>query len=352
MLKSTWFAPVMALGLTVVMGAAAWSEDWGDQKDDPSPIFDFRQSKALCRVVKTSAPPAGDRLSVAQISALKGCDSESLYYGEHGAPDYVRARQCAMAETQNGQADADKVFGGYAILMMVYANGLGAPRNLDLATHFACNLDGAPAEMDGRVLHLARMKTAKSSKRLDFCDDITSGRAQGECASRDATKVDVKRRAGLDALEARIAPGARTAYAALRKAAYAYADIHSRNEVDLTGTARGALVTEEEEATRAAFVKQIRQVLDGKVAAAGSAQAHAADAGLNATWRKLKAHGDPLQKYGTVVLPDVLKTQRTWLTYRDAFIAFALAQAPGASTEGLFVALTRDRADTLAGLPD
>ena len=206
-----------------------------------------------------------------------------------------------MAETQNGRDDADKVFGGYAILMMVYANGLGVARNLDLATHYACNLDGAPAEMDGRVLHLAGMKTARSPKRLDYCDDITSGRAQGECASRDAAKVDVKRRAGLDALEARVSPAGRAAYAALRKAAYAYADTHSRNEVDpLTGTARDAMITEEEEDTRAAFVKQVRQVLDGKVPAAGPAQAHAVDAGLNASWRKLKAHGDPLQKYGTV----------------------------------------------------
>lgn len=38
--------------------------------------------------------------------------------------------------------------------MQIYANGLGVPRNLELATEYACQIWSAPAESDGRVLHL------------------------------------------------------------------------------------------------------------------------------------------------------------------------------------------------------
>ena len=44
------------------------------------------------------------------------------------------------------------------MLMIIYANGVGAERNLDLATTLACPLDGAPAEEDCRVKRLDTLK--------------------------------------------------------------------------------------------------------------------------------------------------------------------------------------------------
>jgi hypothetical protein len=61
----------------------------------------------------------------------------------------VRARQCACPE-RTSRADTGG-FSGNTMLMIIYANGVGAERNLDLATTLACRLDGAPAEEDGRL---------------------------------------------------------------------------------------------------------------------------------------------------------------------------------------------------------
>jgi uncharacterized protein YecT (DUF1311 family) len=57
-----------------------------------------------------------------------------------------------------------------------------------------------------------------------------------------------------------------------------------------------------------------------------------------------------VQSGGTVTLDDVVKAQRSWLAYRDAFTAFARAQSPAASTDGLVAALTRERSAILDDL--
>lgn len=74
---------------------------------------------AACRAARPVLPDA-DRPSAAEVSALRGCDSEAEYYGIGRAPDPVRARKCAFVEIESA---APPVFGGNAILMMVYANG-------------------------------------------------------------------------------------------------------------------------------------------------------------------------------------------------------------------------------------
>jgi len=67
----------------------------------------------------------------------------------------VRARQCAYLECTS-RADTGG-FSGNTMLMIIYANGVGA-EHLDLATTLACPLDGAPAEEDCRVKRLDTLK--------------------------------------------------------------------------------------------------------------------------------------------------------------------------------------------------
>lgn len=60
----------------------------------------------------------------------------------------------------------DNVFRGSTVLMQVYADRLGVPHNLDLATDYACQLDGGPAEKDARVLSIQARKTTQAFQRL------------------------------------------------------------------------------------------------------------------------------------------------------------------------------------------
>jgi len=307
-------------------------------------------SAAICRELAGREAPDADRPTPAQLRALKGCDSESLYYGEKSAPDFSRARLCAF---QEDDAAAEGVFAGPTILMQLYANGLGGvKRDLDLATAYACDIPGAPAEIDGRVQHLQALKKKPEARRFDYCDDITSGLAGGYCAARDATIAGKARSAKTDAIEARIAPAAKPAWAALRKASAAFVDARG-GEVDETGTARAQLVIDEEEATRNAFTAHLGDLLEGRwPAAATAADFDAADLALNAAYKKALAHLGSKQNFTTVKPDDTRKAQRAWIAYRDAFARFAPVAVQGTDSRAVATRLTQERTKDLLDLAE
>lgn len=68
------------------------------------------------------------------------------------------------------------------VLSMLFANGLGVTRNLDLATRYACRAGGAYAEVTARIAHLQALKASAPATRYDQCDDITSGYMAVICA--------------------------------------------------------------------------------------------------------------------------------------------------------------------------
>ena len=323
-------------------------ENWADERSALTSGPQYARSKATCRRLGEPRPPAGDRPTAAQTRALKGCDSEKLYYGEGARPDYVSARQCAFVDYDT--TDDTEVFGGSTILMQVYANGLGVGRNLDLATAYACGIEGAPAEIDGRVTHLQDLKAKPSPKRFDYCDDITSGLAEGYCQSRASTKTAVGRDARLKALQARLPPAARALYGPVRKAFDIFVDAHGEGEVDLSGTARAAIETQEEDAVRDQFVRDLQRLLGGGWPRATDAAA--ADAALNASYRAALAANARSDVGGMISAEGVRKAQRAWLVLRDAYVRFAAAAAPATPRDAVLARLTRLRTAQLDALTD
>ncbi|WP_446808559.1 hypothetical protein ACH50O_14880 [Methylomonas sp. 2BW1-5-20] len=134
----------------------------------------------ICARVKAIEFPAQDRPDAKIIQSLAGCNSEELYYGIGQTADWQKARACAYEEMRRGPEDP---FQGPATLMMIYANGKGVTRNYDLAIKMACGIEGAPAEIEGRLEHLLQMKQqGAEAKDIDLCDDITSSMMMGFCS--------------------------------------------------------------------------------------------------------------------------------------------------------------------------
>ena len=125
--------------------------------------------------------PDADKPSLSESASLWSCDSEALYYGIGVTADPVRARKCAIL--QLNQTD-QTLFSGYVILATVYANGIGATQNIDLAISLMCKEDGAPAENEGRLAHLLQLKSNPTAPNFHWCDDITSGLMMGACANQ------------------------------------------------------------------------------------------------------------------------------------------------------------------------
>lgn len=292
-----------------------------------------------CRNAETVERPAKGSAGPAK----PGCDALALYDGVGAAPDYAAARACSL----NPAGEPDIAFPPEAILSMIYANGDGVARNDDLAIAYACAAGGAPAETSGRVEHLLERKRqgAAVTDRFDFCDDITSGMMQGFCSSREARKTAIGRDAELGRLVAALNAPARGAYDKLRAAFETYRDAVAENEVDLSGTARGAMAVGAREEEEDAFLVTMREILGSGPAPSAETLA-AADASLNAVYRKVQAEPDE-SRWGTVTRAGVKATQRAWLGYRDAFTAFAAAARSQTPGDRLAAILTTRRAEGL-----
>jgi len=336
----------MAVALAGAAGASSPDKvNWGTQQDEYSSDSAFAASKAVCRRLGNPIVPRADRPTPAEARALKGCDSEKLYYGIGVKPDYARARHCAVIEADGGD---DTVFSGSTILMQIYANGDGVKRNPDLATAFACTLDGAPFENQARVSHMQDLK--QHPERVDFCDDITSGLAQGQCAYHNSRMDAVGRDARLNALVASFPPAARAAFAPLKKAFDAFVDAYGDGEVDLSGTARAAFVIEAEDGARDQFLKDLQRLKSGLWLGGNAADARAADVLLNASYRKALTIAGGKDNYTTIKPDDVRKAQRAWLVYRDAYLRFTAIAAPGVTGDAVLRRLTRLRVAQLDAL--
>lgn len=284
-------------------------------------------------------------------NAPQQCDAQALYYGKDGkgaGRDVAAARQCAYLERGDGKSIQDQgtVFGGSGLLMMIYANGEGVARNIPLAKRFACEYDGAPMEVSGRLEHLDAIASGKDRKPLDICDDITSGMMEGQCAARDGDSARTQRETQWASLQSSWSPTQRTALTELRKAAEAYFESVSTEENDMSGTARGAIAEAAYDNLDKALLTDVANFERGKFPKMRAQDFIAADRGLNATYKKVLArlNANPDSgPYGTVTAEGVRTTQRLWLGYRDAWVRFAAARYPAVTADAWRAWLTRDR---------
>lgn len=268
------------------------------------------------------------------------CDAPRLYYQKRGQAvtspaEWQTVRECALARGDN------------TVLMMLYANGFGVPRDLDIAIHYACSLDfAAKAEMQARVAHLAGGLPAGAV--FDQCDDITSGAMEGVCADIRQAQARRVRAARLDRAARAMPAAALPAFKALRAAAAAYAGA-APAEVDAQGSAAAAFATEHQWKLDEQFMRAVLDVVGGKLAAASPAEAKRLDGELNAVYRDLmKAPSRQKDEPGrigdsTVERGDVRKVERLWLAYRDAFLAWRGKLASGPDADAIEALLLRQR---------
>jgi uncharacterized protein YecT (DUF1311 family) len=342
---------LIALSIAVAGAAVAAEQtpwNWGADKD--SDEASFAKSKAICRKLGAPIIPAADRPSPAEAARLKGCDAEALYYGQGMARDYVKARQCAILQADHG--NEDNFFSGKAILMQVYANGLGVARNLPLATSLACAIESAPAENDARVIHLqALMAAPANARRFDICDDITSGFAGGECSARDSAATGADRDQKIASVAARFPASSRPAFADLKKALDAFTKAHGEGEVDESGTARDSFIIHAKDMERDQFLQDLTRLADGKWPKADHTQAAAMDAKLNLDYKAALACVAGKTNLSTVKVEDVRTAQRAWLAYRDAYVRFGAKAAPTVTADAITARMTKLRTLQLEKLP-
>ncbi|MFI4923174.1 MAG: FmdE family protein [Burkholderiales bacterium] len=296
--------------------------------------------------------PESDLPNAEDNKALASCDAKDLYFGLGHPADPGTARKCAYIEREKYKNAREPIFGGSGLLTMIYANGNGAARSLDLALKFACEVDGAPAENVERIEHLLKLKNDHwTGNDFHLCDDITSGFMQGNCAWLQEQFVKAERSKKLDAITSHWGPDEKRAFKELQQSAEAYFHASSRNEIDLSGTARGAFVVEAEAGFNDAFVASLERFEKGQVPKFGPADFRKVGAELNSVYAKIQS--DPkkhIYEYSTVTPQGVKTAENAWLAYQEAWVKFGQLKYPSVNPEAWRTWLTQERIKKLKSL--
>ncbi len=113
--------------------------------------------------------------------------------------------------------------------------------------------------------------------------------------------------------------------------------------MDSSGTAGSAFIITEQREQRDAFLELLKQLEQGQGPTASAEQLKAADAKLNKVYQDVRKYRNAAQSFSSVTQDGIQKTQRVWLTYRDAWLTFAKVHFPSVSREALAHELTTRR---------
>jgi hypothetical protein len=309
---------------------------------------DLKAAYDICQRVRTREPPQSDWPSPKEEAALKGCDSEALFYGIGQRADPVKARKCALLEWRRARHDVD-AFTGSEILMSIYATGHGARRDLDLATRMACDNDSAaPVDVDTLVRNIQARKTDRSLPPLNYCTDVEQGRSNVSipaCAAHDFRVREPGRQAAFAAIRRSLPARARPAFDELRRREATFGEARGFGERRDAADYR-ADATRFPEAVLEADLALLKLLSRGRGPKASRTDRAAAERRLQEVFQSFDR--EYRADFNFRFHPDGLReAQAEWTRYRDAWLALVRTAWPGASLDGVSKRLADDRTLTL-----
>lgn len=336
--------PPDALRYAALAALLAWSCNTGATGPAavPYPNTDgfgiaFEQSEEWYRHCMRALRPEPPRAPASR--ARMRCDASELYYRKrdqnHATPaEWRQVRSCAEAS------------GDDAVLMMLHANGYGTARDTEQALYYACKLDTAKAEMEGRVAYLASPAAASDALPFDLCDHVTSERMVAMCAGIQENRAARVRDLRLARFAAGLPPAARRPFARLREAATAF-NRSAAGEVDLRGGAGAGLSIRHAGRRDNEFMETLLAAANGQLPRANAAQLAEIDRELKWEYRKAMAAPSGQEQHPQrggatpAARAQVRKAERAWIAYRDAWGPFLAAANLRTDLASVKAALTR-----------
>ncbi len=300
----------------------------------------------LCSQFSALSLPPSDQPSPAERRALAACDSEALYYGIGVRPDFEKARKCAYAELERRDRTS---FGGADLLMMLYANGRGVPTNFDLALKFACTRSTSDAGRSSTVAALWKARAgAGLTQRFEVCAVDQTEDVVAHCAARDSRMAGVKR----EERRVKAVMGLRSReLAALENAAQAFIEARTRNEVDASGSTRAVARIAERDRLADEYVELLEKLADFKFSPARSEGSEARLATFHSQLLACKELSSASARNRGITRPGLVKAQRSWAKYRDAWLALVARARPRTQIAAWRSLLAEQRLQSLENLP-
>jgi uncharacterized protein YecT (DUF1311 family) len=315
--------------------------------------------KSACAKYEHTPLPA-EAESVAAPKHWPYCDSYKFYAGTHTKVDFEAARQCAWSERLASQAGLEplylfgRVFGGSAMLTLLYSNGEGVERNIPLAIRFACESGWAPGQVEGHVEHLEVLngRRPSSDSTFRFCDGLPGTFMEDYCERYDAQLADHSRSDALKDLSSNWPEPQRAAFTTLEQAQIAYSEAHGKGEIDTAGASRNSQEIRAKQSLRDSFLAAVRAFEKGELPSPSPTAAGQTGSELDRVYNKAVEDAAAARANPDALLAEDLKAaQDAWLKYRDAWLAFARLRYSSLDADSLLALLTRDRIATLQGKP-
>jgi hypothetical protein len=225
---------------------------------------------------------------------------------------------------------------------MVYANGSGAPRRIDVALRLACTTGDTV-----RIMRLDELRTnPQPTEDFNICNDAGSTIEINACAWLEEELKAQQRAAKLATLTAAWAPNEKVAFSGLEHSANAFFKTREQDEVDLTGTARTSMQIEERATLRDGFLAAIESFESGKLpnmSAQESAEAQNAERRTFAATQKSLA-------CGTISSAGINRTEQIWRRYAAAWTTLASFRYPSVKPDAFRGWLAEERRKMLEEL--
>lgn len=296
-------------------------------------------SKQICASVKDVQLPADDRPTAAEAKALAKCSSVDAYFGFGQPADPVKARKCAYVEIDRGDKD---LLGGKAMLMMVYANAKGVPRNFDLALNLACTIGGAPGDAAGRVRQLDRLKKSNwTGDNFGICGHSSGHDLYAQCVTLQERFDKVERDQKFNDLTSKWSAPEKKAFHSFQEDAEKFFLIQAANGVNLEGT----FEIQEQVFQRNNLLTALEQLERGELPKYTAEEFKKAEAEESAAYQRTQ--NGSVARWGTATPESIKKSEEAWQNYRSAWIAFGKRKYPTVSEASWKAWLDQDRIVTL-----
>ena len=179
---------------------------------------------------------------------------------------------------------------------------------------------------------------------LGRCEEI-AGTDRAACRKLEAIVADANRNSALGVLSKSWKGPRLAAFARLVAAEQAFAHALAANE---TGAAPGSTdAADAEQAQNDLFVATIQRLVAGRMSR-GDSSFEATDESLNDAYGRVMKIDDTKELgWGDVDKAGILRTERAWIAYRDAFVAFADTLETPQAADIIKVELTRQRTASL-----
>jgi len=292
-------------------------------------------ARQICASVRDVELPAADRPTPKEEKALANCVSVDAYFGFGEPADPVKARKCAYAEIDRG---AKIALGGKAILMMVYANAKGVPRNYDVALHLACTLGDAPGDAAGRVYQLDRLKRGNwTGDNFSVCAHSSGREMYEQCAILSERFDKIERDQKFNELTLAWKPAEKKAFHAFMEEANKFYEVQAKNGVNLEGT----FEIQEEIFFKNNLLSALQGFERGDLPQYSSDEFQRAEAAENAAYARTQS-GD-VSRWGTLTRESIRASEEEWRRYRTNWLAFARQKYPGVTEQSWKAWLDQER---------